>query len=105
MSKLNGMLQKFLLALGILALPFAIAPQGGASGSWAYQVTSVPQGTLLPNGRILIYGQFTATPIRDSVSPDPQVPGGVQGRPRSVCRGRGICTWLSMVLPASKRSI
>ena len=127
MSTLNGMLQKFLLALGILALlfllveigaslaatqhgstptrvnhvtagpyrftvslyddparagfalPFAIAPQGGASGSLAYQVTSVPQGTLLPNGRILIYGQFTATPIRDSVSPDPQVPGGVQG--------------------------
>jgi hypothetical protein len=127
MSKLNDTVQKFLLALGILALlfllveigaslaatqhgstparvdhvtagpyrftvslyddparagfalPFAIAPQGAASGSWAYQVTSVPQGTLLPNGRILIYGQYTANPIKDSVSPDPQVPGGVQG--------------------------
>jgi hypothetical protein len=140
-----GMLQKFLLALGILALlfllveigaslaatqhgstparvnhvtagpyrftvslyddparagfalPFAIAPQGGANGSWAYQVTSVPQGTLLPNGRILIYGQYTATPIKDSVSLDPQAP--------EACRGHGICTWLSMVLPASKRSM
>ena len=61
------------------ALPFTIAPQGAASGSWSYLVTSVPQGTSLPNGRILIYGKYTATPIRDSVNPDPQVPGGVRG--------------------------
>jgi len=61
------------------ALPFAIAPQGPASGSWTYQVTSVPQGKVLPNGRTLIDGKYTATPIRDSVSTDPQVPGGVQG--------------------------
>jgi hypothetical protein len=33
----------------------------------------------LPNGRILIDGQYSATPISDSVSADPQVPGGVQG--------------------------
>jgi hypothetical protein len=127
MSKMNGTLQKFLLALGILALlfllveigaslaatlhgstprrvdhvtagpyrftvslyedparagfslPFAIAPQGAASGSWVYHVTSVPQGTRLPNGRILIDGQYTATPISDSASTDPQVPGGAQG--------------------------
>jgi hypothetical protein len=127
MSKMNATLQKFLLALGILALlfllveigaslaatqhgstparvdhvtagpyrftvslyddparagfalPFAIAPEGPTSGSWTYQVTSVPQGTRLPNGRTLIYGQYTASPIRDSVSTDSQVPGGVQG--------------------------
>ena len=127
MNKVNSMLQKFLFALGILALlfllveigaslaatqagstparvdyvtagpyrftvslydnparagfalPFAIAPQGPARGSWSYQVTSVPQGTVLPNGRTLIYGQYTAAPIKDSVSPDPQVAGGVQG--------------------------
>lgn len=127
MNKLNALLQKFLLALGILALlfllvdigaslaatqqgstparvdqvtagpyhftvslyddparagfalPFAIAPQRAARGSWTYQVTSVPQGTVLPNGRTLIYGRYTATPIRDSVVPDSHVAGGVQG--------------------------
>lgn len=61
------------------ALPFTIAPQEPASGSWSYQVTSVPVGTLLPNGRIRINGKLVATPIKDSVGPDPHVPGGVQG--------------------------
>jgi hypothetical protein len=61
------------------ALPFAIAPQGPASGSWSYQVTSIPVGTLLANGRVRISGERAATPIKDSVSPDPHVPGGVQG--------------------------
>jgi hypothetical protein len=153
MSKMNDTVQKFLLALGILALlfllveigaslaatqhgstparvdhvtagpyrftvslyddpdragfalPFAIAPQGAASGSWAYQVTSVPKGTLLPNGRILIYGQYTANPIKDSVSPDPQVPGGVQGAAEISVQGPWICTWWSMVLTAGRRSM
>ncbi|HZU70600.1 MAG TPA: hypothetical protein VFA09_25225 [Ktedonobacteraceae bacterium] len=61
------------------ALPFAIAPQGAEQGSWSYQVTSVPVGTPLRNGQIRINGKLTANPIRDSVSPDPRVPGGVQG--------------------------
>jgi hypothetical protein len=61
------------------ALPFAIAPQGPTRGSWSYQVTSVPVGTLLRNGQIRIDGRLTASPIRDSVSSDPRVPGGVQG--------------------------
>ena len=49
------------------ALPFTIAPQGHTRGQWTYQVTSFYQGKL------------TATPVRDSVSPDPNIPGGVQG--------------------------
>jgi len=62
-----------------LALPFTIAPQGAASGSWIYQVTSVPEGKRMPGGEILMNGQRVATPIKDSVSPDPQLAGGVQG--------------------------
>ncbi|HET8841460.1 MAG TPA: hypothetical protein VFN35_08330 [Ktedonobacteraceae bacterium] len=48
-------------------LPFAIAPQGQTAGRWTYDVTSVPDGTL------------SANPVRDSVSADPQIPGGIQG--------------------------
>lgn len=69
------------------ALPFAIAPQGPTRGSWSYQVTSVPIGTLLRNGQIRIHGKLTATPIRDSVSPDPQAPGGVQGAAEITVQG------------------
>ncbi|HLG78090.1 MAG TPA: hypothetical protein VKX46_16865 [Ktedonobacteraceae bacterium] len=61
-------------------LPFAIAPQGATGGSWTYQVTSMPLGTPNKrNGTILVDGKRSATPIKDSVSPDSQVPGGVQG--------------------------
>lgn len=70
------------------ALPFAIAPQGAAHGSWTYQVTSVPQGRRLLNGKILMSGNRTATLVRDSVSPDPQVPGGVQGDAEITVQGQ-----------------
>jgi len=56
-------------------------------GQWTYQVTSVPEGRHLSNGEFLVNGQFVATPIRDSVSPDPQVPGGVQGAAEIMVRG------------------
>jgi len=71
------------------ALPFAIAPDGAVSGSWAYQVTSVPVGVALPNGQTLIDGKWAATPIRDIVTSDPHVPGGVQGAAEITVRG----TW------------
>jgi hypothetical protein len=61
------------------ALPFTVAPQGATSGTWTYHVTSMPQGSQQENGRIIMSGNRVATPIKDSVSPDPQVPGGVQG--------------------------
>ena len=60
-------------------LPFAIAPQGATSGSWTYHVTSMPQGRVQSNGKIIMSGNRVATPIKDSVSPDPQIPGGIQG--------------------------
>lgn len=62
------------------ALPFTIAPQGATSGSWTYHVTSMPQGRLQQrDGRIIMSGNRVATPIKDSVNSDPQLPGGVQG--------------------------
>lgn len=69
-------------------LPFAIAPTGASAGSWNYQVTSVPQGTPFRNGQILLGDQRTATPIKDSVSPDPKVPGGVQGDAEITVQGQ-----------------
>lgn len=69
------------------ALPFAIAPQGTGNGSWTYQVTSVPVGQLLPNGRIAMGDQRVATPIKDSVDPEPGVPGGVQGAAEITVQG------------------
>lgn len=56
-------------------LPFVIAPQGKTSGQWIYQVTSIPEGKL------------TATPVRDSLSPDPHIPGGVQGAAEITVQG------------------
>ncbi len=67
-------------------LPFAIAPQGPVSGSWTYQVTSIPVGTTTDDG-ILLNGKYLANPVRDSVSPDPQVPGGVQGAAEITVQG------------------
>lgn len=61
------------------ALPFAIAPQGSTRGNWSYQVTSIPQGSPGRSGEILMSGGRIATPVKASVSPDPQHPGGVQG--------------------------
>ncbi len=71
-----------------LALPFAIAPDDAVRGSWTYQVTSVPVGTVLPNGQTLVDGKWAATPVRDAVSPDPHVPGGVQGEAEITVRGQ-----------------
>lgn len=56
-------------------LPFAIAPQGQTGGQWTYHVTSMPGGAL------------SATPIRDSFSSDPRVPGGIQGAAEITVQG------------------
>jgi hypothetical protein len=68
-------------------LPFAIAPLGSTKGSWRYQVTSIPVGSSLPKGQILIDGKYVAIPIKDTVSPDPQTPGGVQGAAEITVQG------------------
>ncbi len=69
-------------------LPFAIAPREATSGSWIYHVTSLPLGSLQENGKILMSANRVATPIKDSVSPDPQRPGGVQGDAEITVQGR-----------------
>lgn len=69
-------------------LPFAIAPQGNTSGSWTYHVTSMPQGAPQLNGRIIMSGNRVATPVKDSVSPDPQTPGGIQGNAEITVQGQ-----------------
>jgi len=69
-------------------LPFTIAPQGATQGSWSYQVTSLPQGQLQPNGRIIMSGNRVATPIKDSISPDAQVAGGIQGNAEITVQGQ-----------------
>lgn len=69
-------------------LPFTIAPQGATGGSWNYSVTSMPQGSQNENGKIVMEGNRTATPIRDSISPDPQVPGGIQGNAEITVQGQ-----------------
>jgi hypothetical protein len=69
-------------------LPFTIAPQGATSGSWIYHVTSIPQGNLQRSGRIIMSANRVATPITDSVSPDPQRPGGVQGDAEITVQGQ-----------------
>jgi hypothetical protein len=50
------------------ALPFAIAPRQSVRGTLTYEVTSIPDPSDVP-----------ATPVRASLSPDSNVPGGVQG--------------------------
>jgi hypothetical protein len=60
------------------ALPFAIAPQRPTSGALTYSVTSVPDPSDVP-----------ATPIRASLSPDPNVRNGVQGAAEITVQG----TW------------
>lgn len=58
------------------ALPFAIAPQQPTQGKFAFNVTSDPDYTV------------DATPIHASVSPDPSVPGGVQGAAEITVQGQ-----------------
>ncbi len=72
------------------ALPFAIAPQQPTKGQWTYQVTSVPVGNLLANGRIIMSGpgQRSATPVQAGISPDPHVPGGIQGAAEITVQGQ-----------------
>jgi len=50
------------------ALPFAIAPHRSINGALTYDVTSIPDESDAP-----------ATPVRASLSPDPNVRNGVQG--------------------------
>lgn len=69
-------------------LPFAIAPLGATSGSWIYHVTSLPQGSLQGNGKIIMSGHRVATAVTASVSPDPQRPGGVLGNAEITVQGR-----------------
>ncbi len=49
------------------ALPFAIAPQQPVNGHLTFNVSSIP-------GKVV-----HATPVRASIGPDPNVPGGIQG--------------------------
>lgn len=58
------------------ALPFAIAPQQPIRGILTYYVTSIPDPSDVP-----------ATPVRASLSPDPNVPGGVQGAAEITVQG------------------
>ncbi|HKD76950.1 MAG TPA: hypothetical protein VKB76_15700 [Ktedonobacterales bacterium] len=58
------------------ALPFAIAPQPGTSTALTYTVTSVPGPGM------------KATQIHGSVTPDPQVKGGVQGTVEITVQGQ-----------------
>ncbi|GHO64080.1 hypothetical protein KSC_029720 [Ktedonobacter sp. SOSP1-52] len=69
------------------ALPFVIAPQGPVHGTFRYQVSSVPVGTFMPEGKVQMDGDRVATIVNDSVSPDPQVPGGVQGAAEITVQG------------------
>jgi hypothetical protein len=60
------------------ALPFAIAPQQPISGTLTYDITSIPDPSDAP-----------ATPVRASLSPDPNVRNGVQGDAEITVQG----TW------------
>jgi hypothetical protein len=57
------------------ALPFAIAPESPTSGTLTYQVTSVPGFDV------------DATPVHASLSPDAQVPNGIQGEAEITVQG------------------
>ena len=59
------------------ALPFAIAPQRPISGTLTYHITSVPDPSDVP-----------ATPVRASLSPDPNVRNGVQGDAEITVQGQ-----------------
>jgi hypothetical protein len=59
------------------ALPFAIAPQQASGRNLTYEVSSIPDPSDVP-----------ATPVRASLSPDPHVPGGVQGAAEITVQGK-----------------
>ncbi len=59
------------------ALPFAIAPQQSTSGTLTYDVSSIPDPSDVP-----------ATPVRASLSPDPNVRNGVQGAAEITVQGK-----------------
>ena len=59
------------------ALPFAIAPQQSISGTLTYDVSSIPDPSDVP-----------ATPVRATLSPDANVPGGVQGDAEITVQGK-----------------
>jgi hypothetical protein len=61
------------------ALPFAIAPQQSKRGALTYNVTSVPDRSDVP-----------ATPVRASLSADPNVPNGVQGAAEITVQGKWV---------------
>ena len=61
------------------ALPFAIAPQRSPAGSLTYNVFSIPDPSDVP-----------ATPVRASLSADPNVPGGVQGAAEITVQGKWV---------------
>lgn len=71
------------------ALPFTIAPEKATKGLWTYHVTSIPDGQLLDEGKILMRGSSgkVATPVQASVSPDPHTSGGVQGTAEITVQG------------------
>src|SRR5947209_10441285 len=58
------------------ALPFAIAPRHSIGGTLTYDVTSIPDESDVP-----------ATPVRASLSPDPNVHNGVQGDAEITVKG------------------
>lgn len=57
------------------ALPFAIAPQQPIQGKLSYDVSSIPDTIV------------AATPVHSSLSPDPQVPNGIQGAAEITVQG------------------
>ncbi len=59
------------------ALPFAVAPQRSLSGTLTYDVSSVPDPSDVP-----------ATPVRASLSPDPNAHNGVQGDAEITVQGK-----------------
>ncbi len=63
------------------ALPFAIAPQQPVNGVLTYDVSSLPH-TAVP-----------ATPVRATLSPDSNVPNGVQGTAEITVQG----TWILQI--------
>jgi hypothetical protein len=61
------------------ALPFAIAPRQAIRGIQTYEVTSIPDRSDVP-----------ATPVRASLSADPNVPNGVQGAAEITVQGKWV---------------
>ncbi|MBV9712160.1 MAG: hypothetical protein JO011_14735, partial [Ktedonobacteraceae bacterium] len=61
------------------ALPFAIAPRQSIGGTLTYKVSSVPDPSDVP-----------ATPVRASLSADPNVHNGVQGNAEITVQGKWV---------------